>query len=80
MARLTVSLSPHFQNPTTTKVLMTDVLIALAPATLVSLLFYGWNALLLLLVLILVVRAFGRIPEERKEGNLDPVPALFTED
>ena len=50
MARLTVSLSPHFQNPTTTKVLMTDVLIALAPATLVSLLFYGWNALLLLVV------------------------------
>ena len=33
-----------------------------------------------LLVLILVVRAFGRIPEERKEGNLDPVPALFTEE
>ena len=50
MAKLTVSLSPHFQNPTTTKVLMTDVLIALAPATLVSLLFYGWNALLLLIV------------------------------
>ena len=50
MSKLTVSLSPHFQNPTTTKVLMTDVLIALAPATLVSLLFYGWNALLLLLV------------------------------
>ena len=50
MAKLIVSPSPHFQNKTTTQVLMNDVLIALAPATLVSLLFYGWNALLLLLV------------------------------
>ncbi|MBQ9583352.1 MAG: RnfABCDGE type electron transport complex subunit D [Bacteroidales bacterium] len=50
MARLLVSPSPHFQSPQTTQVLMNDVLIALAPATLVSLLFYGWNALLLLAV------------------------------
>ena len=50
MSKLTVSLSPHFQNPTTTKVLMNDVLIALAPVTLVSLLFYGWNFLMLLMV------------------------------
>lgn len=53
MAKLLVSPSPHFQNPTTTQVLMNDVLIALAPATLVSLLFYGWNALLLLLVCVI---------------------------
>ena len=53
MARLLVSPSPHFQNPTTTQVLMNDVLIALAPATLVSLLFYGWNELLLLLVCVI---------------------------
>ena len=50
MSKLTVSLSPHFQNPTTTKVLMNDVLIALAPVTVVSLLFYGWNFLMLLMV------------------------------
>lgn len=50
MAKLTVSLSPHFQNPVTTRVLMNDVLIALAPAVLVSLLFYGWNFFMLLLV------------------------------
>ena len=53
MAKLLVSPSPHFQNPTTTQVLMNDVLIALAPATLVSLLFYGWNELLLLLVCVI---------------------------
>ena len=50
MAKLTVSLSPHVQSKTTTDVLMKDVLIALAPATLVSLLFYGWHALMLLVV------------------------------
>lgn len=50
MSRLIVSPSPHFQSPNTTRVLMNDVLIALAPATVVSLLFYGWNALLLLAV------------------------------
>ena len=50
MSKLTVSLSPHFQNPVTTKVLMNDVLIALAPVTLVSLLFYGWNFLMLLMI------------------------------
>jgi electron transport complex protein RnfD len=50
MAKLTVSLSPHFQNPVTTRVLMNDVLIALAPAVLVSLLFYGWNFFMLLMV------------------------------
>ena len=50
MSKLLVSPSPHFQSPNTTRVLMNDVLIALAPATLVSLLFYGWNALLLLAV------------------------------
>ena len=38
MSKLTVSLSPHFQNPTTTRVLMNDVLIALGPVTLMSLL------------------------------------------
>ena len=41
MAKLTVSLSPHIQSRTTTEHLMKDVLIALAPAALVSLLFYG---------------------------------------
>ena len=32
-----------------------------------------------ILLIILIVRAFARIPQEREEGNLDPVPALFDE-
>ena len=32
-----------------------------------------------LLLLVLIVRSFARIPKERGNGNLDPVPALFEE-
>ena len=32
-----------------------------------------------LLVLVLVIRAFSRIPLERPQGNLDPIPSLFEE-
>ena len=32
-----------------------------------------------LLLLVLIVRSFARIPKERGYGNLDPVPALFEE-
>ena len=33
----------------------------------------------LILLLVLVIRAFTRIPEEYPEGNLDPVKPLFEE-
>ena len=59
MAKLTVSLSPHFQSQTTTDVLMKDVLIALAPAALVSILFYGWRALMLLVVSVATAMSFS---------------------
>ena len=32
-----------------------------------------------ILLITLIVRAFARIPLDRREGNLDPVPALFDE-
>ena len=32
-----------------------------------------------ILLLVLIVRSFARIPKERGNGNLDPVPALFEE-
>lgn len=48
MDRLIVSPSPHIHSKTTTKVLMRDVVIALAPAVLVSVVFYGWKELLVL--------------------------------
>ena len=43
-----VSPSPHVHSPLSTKRLMLDVVIALLPATVVSVLFYGWRELMLL--------------------------------
>ena len=48
MDKLLVSPSPHLHTKTSTKSLMRDVVIALIPATLVSVLFYGWAELLVL--------------------------------
>ncbi|MBQ8837897.1 MAG: RnfABCDGE type electron transport complex subunit D [Bacteroidales bacterium] len=48
MDKLLVSPSPHLHTRTSTKSLMRDVVIALIPAVLVSVLFYGWSELLVL--------------------------------
>mgnify|MGYP004542906421 CR=1 FL=1 len=50
MERLLVSPSPHLHSKTTTSVLMRDVVIALIPAVLVSVVFYGLAELLVLAV------------------------------
>ena len=48
MDKLLVSPSPHLHTKTSTKSLMRDVVIAMAPAVIVSVLFYGWSELLVL--------------------------------
>ena len=48
MNKLIVSPSPHLHTKTSTKSLMRDVVIALIPAVIVSVLFYGWSELLVL--------------------------------
>lgn len=50
MANYLVSPSPHIHAATSTSVLMRDVVIALLPAVLVSVVFYGWAELLVLAV------------------------------
>ena len=50
MGKLLISPSPHIHAAVSTRSIMRDVLIALAPAVLVSLLFYGWSELLVLAV------------------------------
>ncbi len=50
MAKYLVSPSPHVHAATSTRSIMIDVLIALLPAVLVSVVFYGWYSLLLLVV------------------------------
>ena len=48
MDKLIVSPSPHIHARTTTRILMRDVVIALLPAVIVSVVFYGWKELLVL--------------------------------
>ena len=48
MEKLLVSPSPHLHTKTSTKSLMRDVVIAMMPAVIVSVLFYGWSELLIL--------------------------------
>ena len=50
MNKLLVSPSPHTHGPESTRTIMRDVLIALTPAMLVSVLARGWSTLVLILV------------------------------
>ncbi len=50
MDKYIVSPNPHIHSAVLTRSLMRDVLIALAPAELISILFYGWSELLLVTV------------------------------
>ena len=48
MNKLLVSPSPHIHTRTSTRSLMTDVVIALLPSVIVSVLYYGWSAVAIL--------------------------------
>jgi electron transport complex protein RnfD len=58
MSKMIVSPSPHIHSPQSTTTLMRDVIIALAPAAVVSILYYGWSALMLLAVSVVSCVAF----------------------
>ncbi len=49
MAKLIVSSSPHFNSKITTQNIMLDVVIALCPAIIASIIFFGLNSVILLL-------------------------------
>ncbi len=53
MQKLLVSPSPHIHADITTRRIMLDVIIALLPATVVSVVFYGWPELVVLAVSVL---------------------------
>ena len=50
MSKLLVSPSPHIHSKDSTKSLMLDVIIALAPAVICSFVFYGWREMLVMAV------------------------------
>lgn len=51
--QLIVTTSPHFKHPTTTQDIMRDVLIALTPAAVASVIIHGWYALLMIAVTVI---------------------------
>jgi len=53
MEKLLVSPSPHIHANVSTRRIMLDVIIALMPAVIVSILFYGWSELLIMAVSVL---------------------------
>ena len=53
MNKLLISPSPHIHTRTSTASLMRDVVIALLPTVIVSILFYGWSEIIVLGVSIL---------------------------
>ena len=58
---LTISSSPHVHSPVTTKTIMRDVLIALAPALIGSVYFFGFRALTVTLVSVLACFLFEKL-------------------
>ena len=55
---LTISSSPHVHSPVTTQTIMRDVLIALAPALVGSVVFFGLRALTVTLVSVVACMFF----------------------
>ena len=58
---LTISSSPHVHSSTTTKTIMRDVLIALAPAMVMSIVFFGFRALTVTAVSVLACWFFEKM-------------------
>lgn len=53
MEHLSVSLSPHVRDRATTRSIMTDVIIALAPAGVAAMVIFGWQAVALIVTAVL---------------------------
>ena len=66
--KLVVTHSPHIKTPDTTKRIMTDVLIALIPASISAVVNFGWRAFLLMAVSILAAMLTESILKNYKHG------------
>ena len=66
--KLIVAPSPHVHGPESTQRIMRDVLIALAPALVVSVIVYGWTTLLVTAVSVLSCVLFEYLIQKYKGG------------
>ena len=80
MEKLTVSVSPHFSGKRTTQNIMLDVIIALMPALVASVIIFGWRSLLItsvcVSVCVLLEFLFQKIC--KRESTLYDLSAVVT--
>ena len=77
---LIVSSSPHIRTPRSTKVIMLDVVIALIPALIASVILFGFNALLVTVVSVASCNVFeyGYRKLMKKSGGIGDLSATVT--
>lgn len=80
MNKLTVSVSPHIKNPTSTSTIMRDVLIALCPALIASVIIFGARALLVTAVCVAFAVAGEWVFEKivKKPSTVGDLSAVVT--
>lgn len=78
--KIILSVSPHFHSGNSTRLIMQDLLLALMPAVLASLIFFGWRALVLEIVAVLsaVLTEFACQKIMRKKVTIDDLSAVAT--
>ena len=69
---LTLSPSPHVKHKNTTQVVMRDVLIALTPAFIWSIVIYGWMAAVLTVLTTMRVEAMSERTSSKVGENSTP--------
>ena len=78
--RLTVSASPHVRSHSTTRGIMLDVIIALVPAGIISIVYYGFRALLLILFSVLFSVLFEYLSRKimKRTNTIGDLSAVVT--
>ncbi|MBQ5397930.1 MAG: RnfABCDGE type electron transport complex subunit D [Ruminococcus sp.] len=80
MKKLISSVSPHFHSPVTTQRIMLDVVLALLPAAVASVIIFGWRAALVIgvCVAVCVFSEWGFEKLCKKENTITDLSAVVT--
>lgn len=80
MSKLISSVSPHFHRPRTTQTIMLDVIIALIPAVIASVIFFGLRSMLIITdcVAVCMIAEWGFEKLCHKENTLSDLSAVVT--
>ena len=80
MNKMISSVSPHFHQPRTTRTIMLDVIIALAPAVIASVIFFGLRSLLVIVdcVAVAIAAEWGFEKLCKKENTVGDLSAVVT--